>query len=426
MSTRIAERTRAAELLLDCLHGDPHRLREESLARLDADGWRELIDVAHRVGVAELLYERLLARGRAEMLPPAVRAELIDHCHRIAAAGARTLDELARVLAALRRGGVEAIWLKGVGLALEIYGHLAWRRPGDIDLLVRSADLERAAAVLVSDGYSPERPYSAEAVIRSTHHLPPFSAPGRTSVDLHWTILPPSSGYDVPPHELWARATTGSVGEVDALGLPPEHQLLHQCVHASYRHLFATGLRPVCDIAGLVERHRSELDWVEVVDSARRWRVAPGAYLALRVASDLVGAGVPQPVLDELGGAEPGVVAAGREQMLSVVAPLEQAEMSVHLPRVLRGRGAAGRLAILARRLLPPRADLATEYGVDVRSPRVYPYYLVRAKDLIARHWRYLPAYLGLGRDGGAAAFARRQGRLATWLAAEGGEGSWR
>ena len=413
-------------LLLDCLHRDPGRLRPAELSGLDDRAWREMVASAYRLGVAELLYERLLARGLTDALPPPIRDELMDRCRRTAAANARLQGELTDVVAALRDGGVEAIWLKGVLLALDIHGHLAWRPAGDIDLLVRPAELERAASILVEAGYRPHRPYTLEAIVASTHHLPPFSMDGRSSVELHWTLLPPGAPYDVPPDELWECAVPTSVGGVDALGLSPEHLLLHQCLHTSYRHLFAGGLHPACDIAGVVERHGDALDWAALVATAHRWRVAPGVGVALRVARDLVGAAVPAGAIGELAAVDPAVVSACRAQMLSPVASSERATMSVELPRLVRGGGTAGRRALLARRLLPPREEVATVYGVDSRSPRVYPYYAVRAKDMIARHWRFVPAYLGLGRDAPAAAFAVRQGQIAGWLAEERIGGPWR
>ena len=418
--------TRRVELLLACLHRDPHRLRLDALSLLDGHGWRDLVDAAYRLGVAERLYGSLLARGQAEVIPPPIRAELMDRCRTTAAANARLLGQLEHVLAALDRGGVEAVWLKGVLLALDIHAHLAWRPAGDIDLLVRRTDLDRAAAILQADGYRPRREYSVAAVVAHTHHLPPFAMRGRTSVELHWTILPPSPRYAVRPDELFTHAVPCSVGTARTLGLAPDHLLLHQCLHASYRHLFAGGLGPVCDIAGVIERHGSTLDWDALAATAQRWRVAPGVSGALRVASDLVGAAVPAAALDELGPVDPAILATCRAQMLSVVGSSDRATMSAELPRLLSGSGASGRRELLMRRLFPSRAEVATLYGIDAGSARVFPYYVVRAMDLVARHWRYLPAYVGVGGDAGVAAFAVRQGRLAGWLSHDEGGRAWR
>ncbi len=63
-------------------------------------------------------------------------------------------DELLRVLAAFRQAGVAALPVKGLVLAETLYGSLALRPLGDLDVLVRPADLPRARAALGALGFA--------------------------------------------------------------------------------------------------------------------------------------------------------------------------------------------------------------------------------------------------------------------------------
>src|SRR6266542_3108756 len=63
-------------------------------------------------------------------------------------------DDLLRVLAAFRQAGVAAIPVKGIVLAETLYGGLALRSLGDLDVLVRPDDLPAARRSLAALGFA--------------------------------------------------------------------------------------------------------------------------------------------------------------------------------------------------------------------------------------------------------------------------------
>ena len=56
--------------------------------------------------------------------------------------------ETIRLVIALKQKGVRVIPFKGAVLSTIAFGNLTSRQPGDIDLLVRPEDVEKAASVL--------------------------------------------------------------------------------------------------------------------------------------------------------------------------------------------------------------------------------------------------------------------------------------
>jgi Uncharacterised nucleotidyltransferase len=406
----------AKQLLCDCLHQDGGRISGERLASVTPETWPSLLAIASVQRVTALLYHRLVSRGWATAVPPATLAQAQRACRDTAAANLRLYEELATVAAAFRASDIAMLVLKGPHVASAVYGDPAIRQMGDLDLLVRARDLERAAEIVTAHGYASQAPYRVATILRTAHQLPALVKP-QAKIELHWNIVPPGLACEVDPDELWERATPACIPGIDVLGLAPEDMLLHLCLHTSYQHLFGFGLQPSCDIAETIRRYRDTLDWARLTRSARRWKAERGVYLSLRLAAVLVGAAVPEAVLEDLRPA-----AFDETTLAEAVAQIfEGTEVSVMIPRHLAqgwaGAGVTawlGGFAIFLRRLFVSPRELASLYHVAHGSPRVYLYYPARLKALVSTRWGIVRA-LRRG-DPQVVTTARRKAHLASWL----------
>ena len=139
----------------------------------------------------------------------------------------------ARVVTALRDEGVRSILLKGPVLADWLYADSP-RAYLDADLLVTSADVSRAEAVLDGLGY---------AKVLGDADIPPFNRqlhahtwcpPRVTSIDLHRTL----AGALATPATVWAVLSQDAVmAEVDGTGvevLGPEARSVMVVLHAAH------------------------------------------------------------------------------------------------------------------------------------------------------------------------------------------------
>jgi hypothetical protein len=91
---------------------------------------------------------------------------------------------------------------------------------------------------------------------------------------------------------------------VATLVLSPEDLLLHLAIHLM-THLSQAGgfrghVRTLCDIGETCRRYRNAIDWRRLVTQAEAYNLAKQLYYALRLACDLVGAGVPSSALTDL------------------------------------------------------------------------------------------------------------------------------
>ena len=201
------------------------------------------------------------------------------------------------------------------------------------------------------------------------------------------------------PDELWNRAVPVTVAGCAALALAPEDMLLHLCLHTSYQHQFAFGLRPSCDIAEIAHCFRETLDWNGLVERAdhRGWR--RGVYLAFVLANELAGAGIPDHVLESLrpvdmtGQEVDQEVGMARQQIFTD--KHEVNAVPLHLADLLQSPSWGGKARIFWQRVFLPRNILADCYGVPADSWGIYLCYPRRVFDVLRRHLGRFRRYQG-------------------------------
>lgn len=405
-------------LLLDCLHQDAGRVTVDRLSSLTCEEWEWLLTLAREQQVSGLLYQRIRSRGLESPIPHEISHALRQTCQRIAANNLRLYAELRRIVSALHASRIPVIALKGAYVATVLYENLAAREMRDMDLMVPAGNLGQGAEIVESLGYKPMYPYTIDGAIATSLHLPPFIKPLVAAVELHWNVTNPNHNYSINPGELWERAVPARIAGVDILGLCPEDMLLHLCCHASYHHRFEFGLRPSCDIAETIRHFGDSLAWQQVLERARRWRWERGVYAALRLAKELVGATVPDEVLQDLrpAGFDETMITTARTQILLTNRSLANA-MSPNLARLWHTAGLTGKIGIFLGRVFLPRAEISEIYAIRPNSLRIYLCYLLRFKDVLSRHARM--AFDLLRGDPTLTSIAQHKALLQNWLEKE-------
>lgn len=168
----------------------------------------------------------------------------------------------------LEEEGIEFRVLKGPAIA-----HLDERDPvqrsfGDIDLLLRGAQLPRAIEVLGREGFGrtfPEpRPgfdgrFSKGVCVRRASD----------ELDLHRTLAPGPFGMRIPVDELWNRPSVFVIDGVEFEALPADLRLLHAAYHAILGGA-APRVAALRDLALLATAPDADVE--RVVETAHRWR----------------------------------------------------------------------------------------------------------------------------------------------------------
>jgi hypothetical protein len=231
--------------------------------------WPRVIQLAreHRV------YPRLWA-NRSDAFPSEHAAPMLALVAGNAVAALRNVARTMEAVRLLNTAGLESLVLKGPLLAQDLYGDVALRVAGDIDLLVRETEFPRAAETLAAAGYRHPTGITPAALARlrkREHDLAFFHPEDETLVELHADIAQPHYGYRVDLEDWWRRRRVRSLG-ADTVFLPSlEHAYLLAALHAAKHRWHRLDL--VSDIAAFL---RLGID-VEKVhrDAAKAWLLSP-------------------------------------------------------------------------------------------------------------------------------------------------------
>ncbi|OGV89367.1 MAG: hypothetical protein A3K19_20370 [Lentisphaerae bacterium RIFOXYB12_FULL_65_16] len=186
----------------------PRTLNTEHRTPLNDSDWQALIERAQTEKVAALLCWRLQASPAWADIPEAARRRLQQAYYHTAAANVRIIEETRELRNLLAAQGVPVALLKGLHLASAVYANPTVRPIGDMDLLLRRADLATAREALLNAGYRIPVPHAWQQrrFERDHHHLAPMvRADSGIWVELHWHILPNGTPGRPDIEGIWAR-----------------------------------------------------------------------------------------------------------------------------------------------------------------------------------------------------------------------------
>jgi hypothetical protein len=226
------------------------------------------------------------------------------------------------IIAALVSAEIAVIPLKGALLQAQLYHDSGLRGMGDIDVLVRQADFQPAAQILLDLGLClhPENGFTSLDVLRgiSVAAWPTeliFELQG-IRLELHQHLLSAvhyRRAFPLNIEAVWARAIPGD-GTQAGLGtacLAPADLMAHLCLHLALHGMQA--VQSYLDIDLLARTWRSDALWQDFVRIAQEWELRSAAYHALSFCRAWMDTPVPEAVLRQL---NPGWAARWRVRSL--------------------------------------------------------------------------------------------------------------
>jgi hypothetical protein len=200
--------------------------------------------------------------------------------------------ELIRIVDAVDALGIQVMPYKGVALAETLYGDIALRQSGDIDLLIRPQDLPRIRDAVKELGYTPHTSIRAaheSAYLKSGYELAFDGAAGPNLLELQWAVLPRFYAVDFNMDALFQRAVTLTVAGRPMLTPLREDLFSILCVHAA-KHVWGR-LVWLCDIAQLMTQ--PDLNWDAIGAQAQALGIVRILRVTMLVAKHLLGAAIP-------------------------------------------------------------------------------------------------------------------------------------
>ena len=373
--------------LLTLLHANPAAGDLAATLAMDAAQWSAVLALATDEHVHPYLYWNLQRLNALPALPEALRRQLHAGYMGNAARNRALLHFVEQILKAFAARNLPVIVLKGTYLVDQVYPTLGARVVGDTDLLVPPERIAEAVAVLENLGYDAGEPFSPIS-LNLHRHLSVYRRAGHM-VELHHVLMDTHEPMPVPVAEIWQRVVPATVSGCPVLVLAPEDQLLHLCIHGTVQHQLRFDMRFLTDIVVYSQYAAQQLDWPALVARVRRLRWAHSVWLALTLASRLLGAPIPPDVCAQL---QPATLDASiLNTALNRLFASERAAITSSFSFAMLWEpaqaGQAGVRRIFSRIFLS-RVELASLYHLSPESPRLPLYYLVRTKDLA---YDYLP-----------------------------------
>lgn len=316
---------------------------------------------SHHHGVQPLLHDR---EDETSSWPAAMRAEMRAQSLARAMWELRHQETLGQVLAALGKGGIHPVLIKGSALAYSLYRDPALRVRGDTDLIIEADRMEDADRILTALGLA--RDIGAEGEVVSYHSSYTRAAPDRTShtIEVHSRLGISRLLSSLLPHgELLANAVSLPRLAPGAVGHGLEDALFVTALHrASHRHkaFYSDGkayyssdrMIWLYDI-DLIARHLDASGWDRLVARAWNKNLVRVVREALEAAREVFATPVPAPVSAALG------IADRDETIARCVGATHLGQQLIdlrHLP------GLANKLRFARELFFPPGAFMHGKY----------------------------------------------------------------
>ncbi len=364
----------------------------------------DLASLAARHRVAGALYRQAAAHD--DLFP----ADLARELGRVGAFDALICDawlsDIQRLLEQLSAAAIPAIVTKGWALTATVFGGDTTVRPsGDIDVLVRRADLSRARRETAELGYVQltmepwpgfDERYGYAAVLRR-----PDAGRQSLEIELHWGLFDVPYFDQVRTQDWFRRATPIDIGGAGVLAPAREDHFVYLCGHLALHHHYDRALFRYHDMAALVTSHwpaaqaaiqrpgeieasdgsdggavAGGFDWDAALERAIDWRLAIPVGESLVRLADLWPEVVPRDVLERVGAREPSLL---ERRIHYYMAECVRTPASHFLARLITMPGVGRRIRFAAEQMLPSPDYMRRRYAT--RRPALWPLgYIERAR----------------------------------------------
>jgi len=247
------------------------------VAELDSAGWQSLIRVLRGADLLASFYYLLERSSLLEIAPTYAMRHMWSAKIYADRQAHQVRVESKELDAVLHKADIKPVFLKGAAYVLRNDVNHFGRVMSDIDILVRKTQLNAVEDILQKNDWAESvlAEYDQQYYRKWAHELPPYRHIYRgTTLDIHFTLLPPVSGIDISEETLFADIQTMEDGN---LVLPSNFLVLHCIIHLFFNEEFTKSFRDLLDIHLLIE----QLEQTEGLDGIKQLSEKMGFYTEL-------------------------------------------------------------------------------------------------------------------------------------------------
>ncbi|MBU4376098.1 MAG: nucleotidyltransferase family protein [Candidatus Omnitrophica bacterium] len=238
---------------------DSFDLPSHRFIKQDID-WTAVLSAAISYKIEPLIYYELNKRyGINSSLPSPVINALTSYYEKTLKKNTLLWQEFCRITDTLREKEIDYLPLKGIILIKTVYSNIGIRKMSDIDILIRSKDVDVVTNDLLRLGYKKIRD---DAKNHYTYINDTISN-DKIEVDVH-TKFRYGVDKNSLPSEIWQKKKSYTIDGKET-GVPsPEDLFLCLASNICYRRL----LKNLYDMASLLQKYKGDFDWDYVLKEA--------------------------------------------------------------------------------------------------------------------------------------------------------------
>lgn len=259
------------------------------LISADVD-WDRLFALAERHGVQPLLHKTL--SSVCEFVPTTQRDILQQANIRNLHKALFLSRELIRILDCVERRDIQVLPYKGLALAETLYGDIALRQSGDIDLLIQPQALTEIREAVAGLGYVTRASIRSEherEFIKSGYELSFDGPAGPNLLEVQWAIQPSFYTVDFEIDGVFKRAVEISVAGRKVKTPCLEDLFIILSLHAA-KHVWAR-LIWICDLARLM--NLAGINWKSIASEAAELGITRLLRVGIILAGRFTGVSIP-------------------------------------------------------------------------------------------------------------------------------------
>jgi len=283
------------------LHISENEIRQVEEAIPLVKDWNYFTENAIQNGSGPLLFKNLPLVSNSNLIPKEYFEKFGKAYYRSLSRNMVLYEHLKNIVNIFSKEGIEVIALKGILMAESIYGDIALRQMSDIDLLLKEHEAEKAWNILKAHGYQYQEFHKTEFItnLNDHKHMPQLIMNG-IQVELHYRTHIRYRGFDIKMEDYWAKSQPVVLNGVSLRKLCPEHQIQHSFIHLDEH--FSDGKPQIygfIDIAGVIEKYSSEIDWNYFDESSRDYKCDNIVYKYLFLLNKYFNIDLPQFIINK-------------------------------------------------------------------------------------------------------------------------------
>lgn len=252
--------------------------------------WEHLIRMATQHRLIPLLYVNLNTIC-PRMVPNDVLKILKERFHDNARRNLLLTGELVKIMKLLEENSIKAVTYKGPVLANSIYGNIAYRQFGDIDILTDKKGALKAKNLILSLGYK----FKESIVVKTSDYLKldsefRFVNEKGITIEINWKFEGMFFSFTNRPDFLLEDLIKVNINNFQIETINPANLFLMLCIHSA-KHDWRR-LSWICDINELILKET--IDWDKTFKKAKQLGIERIININIFLAYELFGLELPK------------------------------------------------------------------------------------------------------------------------------------